>query len=327
MPTARKQEHNQEIAVRLEGGIGDHVLGLRLLPYVRAAHPDERIIVYSDAAGSETQRDVAQMSPFVNEVRMIGPRPDGVSLATMGDISTLPDNDRHRIEQSAAFYDAWGGDYFMHAAHSLDIPVFQILATVPELHVPPAAQTWADKLLANQGECKFVALHLAKYGAENLHIVLEPVRRILAAIGTRSDVRILNLFSRRFGYNHWPDDVRANREANQEREADMLTQLSESDERIHALPDLDILQLAAVLRRSCYFIGVDNGIRHLAWALGLPSSVVMPQRPDPQFSLRWCQDYHRVVTPDESAGNIARHSSELARQLAEPVSTENREQV
>ncbi len=309
---------NEAVAVRLEGGIGDHVLGLRLLPFVRAAHPRSTITLYSDAAGGAAQREVAGLSPFADRVRSLRRKPGSVSREQMGQLETLQEEDQRALREAAYFYDAWGGTYFLDAARALDVPVFEILATRPEIRIPDAVLLWAGEELARHGDCRFIAMNLSKYGPEFLHLAIDSVREILGEIGARTDVRILNLYSRRFGFEHWPDDVLRMRVEIQRQEAEILDQVSNSDDRIVPLIDLNIVQLAAMLRRCCYFIGVDNGIRHLAWALGLRSTVLMPDLPDPHFALRWIHDYHRVITPSDSAASLGRHAASLGELLDSP---------
>lgn len=45
------------IAVRLEGGIGDHICAARFIPAIKELHPDSRIIAFSDTEGNTSQRD------------------------------------------------------------------------------------------------------------------------------------------------------------------------------------------------------------------------------------------------------------------------------
>jgi hypothetical protein len=236
----------------------------------------------------------------------------------MGHLAALDEGDLERLGRSAHFYDAWGGNYFLDASRALDVPLFDILATVPQLRVPEGPRSEAARELSRHGDCRFVALNLAKYGPDVLRAALEPIRHLLGAIGTRTDVRILNLYSRRFRFAHWPEDVQRHRADVQRQEAELLDQLSYSDDRIVSLVDLDTFHLAAVLSRSAYFIGVDNGIRHLAWALGVRSTVLMPELPDPHFAIRWVHDYHRVITPDTSPYDLARHHLHLSEALGAP---------
>ena len=72
-------------------------------------------------------------------------------------------------------------------------------------------------------------------------------------------------------------------------------------ERIIPVVDQPIALVAALLHLSRYFIGVDNGIKHLARALDKPHSLIAPSPPDlsrPEACLlvpHWVPDFHRML--------------------------------
>ena len=55
--TMRKQA-----AVRLEGGLGDHILGMRLLQFVRRRYPGHLMVVYCDCGGYRSQLEAGAKS-------------------------------------------------------------------------------------------------------------------------------------------------------------------------------------------------------------------------------------------------------------------------
>jgi len=108
------------------------------------------------------------------------------------------------------------------------------------------------------------------------------------------NVYILNFLKRTTDYAHWPEPRRSRRRAAAIEESDVIIQLCESD-RIIPIIEEPIAVVAALLEQCQYFVGVDNGIKHLAWALGVPLTLLMPEVPDRQFILRWIPDLHRIA--------------------------------
>ena len=47
----------KRINVRMEGGLGDHLLACRFLPAIREKHPEARIKVYTDTNGKTFQKE------------------------------------------------------------------------------------------------------------------------------------------------------------------------------------------------------------------------------------------------------------------------------
>jgi ADP-heptose:LPS heptosyltransferase len=71
--------------------------------------------------------------------------------------------------------------------------------------------------------------------------------------------------------------------------------------------DLPIEVIAALLSRCRYFVGGDNGIKHLAWALDIPRTFFVKERPPRLDVLRWMPDVHRLLTFDCGEHRLRRH--------------------
>ena len=65
--------------------------------------------------------------------------------------------------------------------------------------------------------------------------------------------------------------------------------------------------VAGLLAKCRYFIGVDNGIKHLAWALNVPHTVFLPHPPGARFILRWMPDFDRSLLLGCTKAELARH--------------------
>lgn len=305
------------VAVRLEGGIGDHVLGLRLLPFVRQKHPDDHIIIYSDAAGGEPQLHIARMCPTAAAVVVLNRKREGLTLENMGDLEGLWPGDLEKLNSADYFYDASGGGFFLQASRTLGVPFYEILARRPELRIPDAAKADAEKRIGVNAEQVFVGLNLAKYGADWVKHGTRSVRSLVMRILEDPRVIVLNLYVERFDYAHWPQDLATARAARTAEEAKAIAAFSDCYERITPIANVSIQTVAAILKRCSYFIGFDNGIKHLAWALGIPSTTFMTELPEVPFALRWVPDYHRVLTFDSGEDEIASHANDALKSIGE----------
>src|SRR6266498_396583 len=104
-PTLGRVPSRRTVAVRLEGGLGDHVLGMRVLPFVHRSFPKHQIIVYSDAAGHAGQLQVAAMSPIVASVVPVQSRPKDRTV--VGRLENVRPQDLTRMFSADVFIDGW----------------------------------------------------------------------------------------------------------------------------------------------------------------------------------------------------------------------------
>jgi hypothetical protein len=309
-------------AVRLEGGLGDHLLGMRVLHFVHARRPDHEIVVYSDCAGAGAQLAIAAMSPYVSSVVPIYQSEPPRRTADMGRLENLRREDLKAMLSADVFIEAHGLTMFIPAAAELNVPVFDILGHRPELIVPPNAIAEADRLLApyehahehKHDNAIFVGLNVMKYGGIVLRYYESRIKQILCKLLENPRVVVLNLFTSQYAFAHWPQPDRELREHNVREESAFSRSLCAISHRVVPLIDLPIETTAAVLQRCRYFVGVDNGTKHLAWALNVPTTYFMPTQVDTLRALRWLPDLHRLLTFDCDDDELNVHLEE-ARDL------------
>ncbi len=289
------------VALRFEGGLGDHVLAMRVLPFVRERHPDHDIIVYSDSGGHRTPARVTEMSPYVAKVVPIRTEGHGRSLAD------VRPEDLRLMQSSDLFIDVWGETMFMHAAVALGVSVFRILAHYPELVVPAEASEAAADHVRRYSNCVLVGLNLSTYGAALLRNYSKCILGLLERLLSESNVVILNIFTASYAFPHWPEPQRSVRQGFSLDDGELLKSLSALSDRVVPCVDLPISVVAALLSRCKYFIGVDNGSKHLAGGLGVPLTYFHPARQGIRHTLRWMPDLHRMLLFDCSDAELAIH--------------------
>jgi hypothetical protein len=285
-------------AVRLEGGLGDHLLGMRVLSFIHARRPCHEIVIYSDCGGASTQLTIAGMSPYVSTVVPIHQTGPPKRLSEMGRLDNLDAADLTEMRASDLFVDAHGVTMFVPAAALLNVPVFDILRHRPELSLPPASLKEADQLLAPYGDAIFVGLNLMKYGGVVLQYYEPRIRHLLMGLLEHPRVVMFDLLTSQYDFAHWPQPERAVREQATREESAFCRALCGLSDRIVPLVDLPIATIAALLQRCHYFVGVDNGMKHLAWALDIPRTYFAPARFETDKALRWMPDLHRLLTFD-----------------------------
>lgn len=310
------------VAVRLEGGLGDHILGMRVLRFVRTRYPSHDLVIYSDANGHEGPLQIARMSPFVTRVEAVRRREAPKSRQEMGQIDALRDEDLQRMRAADVFIDAAGAQFFAPASVLLDVPIFDIFAHRPELTIPADASREAERLLAahrQSGQTAFVSMNLQKHGVDGLELFAPRLTQILESLLDDPRVVILNLFTSSYDFAHWPDEDRVARRRAAREAALFLGRLSHLSDRIIACADLPLPVVAAILTRTCYFLGLDNGIKHLAWALGVPHTLLHPIAPDFPRIARWMPDLHRMLRLDDDEAALGRHLAAMHAAIARSV--------
>jgi hypothetical protein len=295
------------VAVRLEGGIGDHILGMRVLHWIRERLPDHEIVAYSDAAGAREQLEVARMSPHLARVVPVRQIAQPATREAMGALDNIEPDDLRAMTSADVFIDTYGQQFLASAAVRLDVPLFEMLARRPQLRVSPEAAEAADRLLAGHHGARFVGLNLSKYNPDLLRRHEPTLLRLVRGLLERPDVVILNLFVSSYEFSHWPAAERSQRQQTLLETAAYLRGFGAISDRLVPIVDLPLPQIAALLARCRYFIGLDNGIKHLAWALDVPHTLWHPTRPDSLHALRWMPDLNRILLFDCKEHALQRH--------------------
>jgi Glycosyltransferase family 9 (heptosyltransferase) len=271
------------VSIRLAGGIGDHLLGMRTLSLAHARWPDRRIIVYSDCAGDPVPPKVAALSPFAADVIPVSSAPSETSIDVI---------------------DASGDDMWTNAAIALRVPVFELLAIRPVLQIPRWATVEAacflDRLRARapasaSASASVTNLVAVCFAADEPETLRQFQPRIMDAIDLAlgaPDAIALNFFTTTTATTTTTTPARH-----------LLETLSTLDARIVPCADLPIEVVAALLRRCSAFVGGDNGLKHLAWALDVPRTFFVKERPKRPDILRWMPDVHCMRSFDCTTHN------------------------
>jgi hypothetical protein len=305
------------VAVRLEGGLGDHVLGMRVLPFIKMRYPIHDIIIYSDSAGHSTQLEVAAMSPFVGKVVPVYASP--ANRDVVGELQNIRPSDLALMFSAQMFIDAWGGDMFTKAASALQVPVFDILGCRSVLSISANAAAEANRLLATYDGGIFVGLNLLKYGADMLRRHEARVVRLLEAVLARPNVIVLNMCTSSYRFPHWPEPERTVRYERSKEEFRYVESLCTMSSRIVPCLDMPVAIIAALLKRCRYFIGVDNGLKHLAWALNVPRTFFSAQVPRVLGTLRWMPDVHRLLLFESPDWVLDGHIADAIKSIGDQV--------
>ena len=304
------------VAVRLEGGLGDHVLGMRVLPFLSRRYPDRRVVLLSDCAAQPAQIAVARLAPGAPEVVPVFRKPGlEISLKELGRLELLDEHAVAIIDGAEVFVDTFGETMLVEAARILDTPLFEMLATRPALDVPDAADAEADEVLCRTGGERFVGINLTKYGTLFLRHVSRVIDAFVDGFLSRRGTVILNFLTAGYDFQHCPEPRRTERQWTAASEYAYLREYRQSDPRIVPCVDLPIPTVAALLRRCRYFLGVDNGMKHLAWACGVPHTYLFPSTPDLHHVLRWMPDVNRVLLASCDTKELTRHVSRAVRAL------------
>jgi hypothetical protein len=284
------------IAIRLEGGIGDHLLGLRPLRRLHERYPEHEIVIFSDCAGQEAQLKVVRLCPLVSQVVAVEQIDEPVNGDTWGRLERIKPAFLAQMRSADLFFDGWGEHLCVPEARSLNVPVFDILRERPELSIPAGVAAAAERLLSAHADCIFVGLNITKYGGDVLRPHLDSVWQVLARILDDPRTRILHFFRSTYDWAHWPEPKRVTRRKHSLEDTSLAWELTARHSRIIPCVDLPIETVSALLARCAYFIGMDNGIKHLAWALDVPLTFFVKHDMSPEWIVRWAPDAHRMVT-------------------------------
>jgi hypothetical protein len=300
---------NPTVAVRLEGGIGDHILGMRVLSFVKRSFPNHRINAYCDCSGAPAQLEIAKLSPLVDEVIPVFKDESRIDPAKLGDFEQLRAADQAVIRAADVFIDAWGGSLFIPQSRLLNVSFYEILNSRPALSVAPCAADAAENLIAPLGGAPFVVLQLSKYGPDVLRSHAAWLGELLCHLLKNPRLTIFNVFTTAYDFPHFPQPYRQSRSLMARDESKMIADLCKASSRIVPLVDLPITTVAALVQRCAGFVGVDNGVKHLAWAFDRPLTYFVPRLPDTPFICRWMPDFHRMLLFGGNLDDVSRNIS------------------
>jgi len=302
-----------EVAIRLEGGLGDHILGMRFLYFIKRRYPRHKIVAYCDCGGFPSQLEAVSLSPFPDEIVPVLQDRTRVNFDTIGELDNLSASDLAKIRAADVFIDAWPGPEFMPGTTDINpgslyipqsaqlrVPFYRILASRPHLQVATDSREEARERIKFSNQHRYIAINFDKYDAESLRSNYHWLRPFLMELLEDPRVTILNLFSKCMDFPHLPEEMRCERREQALHTADALEEISSWHPRIVSLINDDrcplrIKVVAAVLLMCRYFVGVDNGLKHLAWALRVPRKYFFPFPPAAYRVLRWMPDYHNLV--------------------------------
>jgi ADP-heptose:LPS heptosyltransferase len=306
-----------KISIRLEGGIGDHVLGMRILPFIKKVYPKHKIIAYSDCGGHPAPAKVARMSPFLSQVISVRHKKRFSRITSWGSVKNIRTHDLGKMMAADLFFDAWNAKFFIEAARILNIPFYEILNQRTKLVIPDQAKLKASEFLKPYKKKVFVGLNVTKFGLgffkQNKKIVLSFLKELL------KDPRIvvLNFYTSDYKFPHWPIPLSFDREEAARKEYLKIAQLWNIDKKVVPVANLPIFLVAALIKRCGYFIGVDNGIKHLAWALGIPHTFFVPEDiRDNVFILRWMPDFHRHLLFNCKEKDFLNHLQDARKEVS-----------
>ncbi len=293
--------------MRLEGGLGDHLLGMRVLGFIHQRLPEYEIVVYSESAFHPVPQEIVTWSPFVT--RVIPVRSTPPSKDRVGNLENIHPNDLAQIFSADLFIEGWGGDMFTSASTVLRVPPFEILGSRPVLVVPREGELHADDLLKPYAGAALLGVHLGKGDPETISRFRERIEEVLSRLLEVPGVVVLNMFTSGYDFPHWPEPQRSARADAARRETAVLERLERISEQVVNCRDLPLATVAALLSRCKYFIGVDNGIKHLAWALDIPHTFFVNVPFRVLGTLRWMPDLHCILgfrcPPDEMDRHLA----------------------
>jgi glycosyl transferase family 9 (putative heptosyltransferase) len=284
------------IAVRLEGGLGDHLLGMRLLRFIHLRYPHHKIVAYSDAGGSVAQFEVAGLSSHVSEVETIQQDTFRVTDQNIGSLANLTSESLMKLRSAEHFFDAHTDLLFLEECYRLNVPHFEVLASRPDLTIPAEALAGARTLLESLPCREYIAINIMKYGPAAVRHHLALIHAFLSEILEDSELGVLHFYVRGYDFPQAPEPSRTYRRQTCTLEAAELDSLEKCyPGRVFSMVDQPIPSMAALLKKCLYFVGVDNGVKHLAWALNVPRTWLSPGRLGKEFILRWVPDYHCML--------------------------------
>jgi hypothetical protein len=294
----------REVALRLEGGVGDHLLGLRIVSHVRLKYPDHSICVYSDCGGFRSQLQICMMSPHIERIVPVYQDRSIVNIKNAGSLDNLIPQYLDQMKAADVFFDVWPGpiykpesdlidcgEMFIPHAEVLGVSNLTILSSRPKLIIPEEDIYRAKEYLNEIGEYRFVALNLEKFGRPYAEFCFDFLRDgMLRFLADNPKVCILNIYSTNIQFPHYPDGADLGRRRLSEEASSFLATLGDFHPRIISIQDMSIIRISALLLQCDYLIGMDNGIKHLAWALGVPLKFLVIKRPSRDAILRWMPD-------------------------------------
>lgn len=275
------------IAVRLEGGIGDCLLGNRFVPAIKELYPDSEITAYIDSEGKTFQKEFLELTypHFYKEIKVIQKKKYkefwvDCQFGTdnyYGALENVPDDIRAEMQNFPIFYD-------LHLDSlkwlDYDFPWLKYFKFFPNSIIKKNTQ-------------KVICLNLTSSGSSGHRLEKFYIDGLINKVcDTFPDYEVKAIAM---------DDTKKFYEG-----------ISKPNFYIHIG---DIKSVVELIGSSCFVLATDTGFRFFAYSLGIPTLTFsqhcpQPHNPIPSHLIRWLifpetcyplnYDYNKIVRTMQS---------------------------
>ena len=255
-----------KIAVRLEGGLGDHLLGNRFVPAILDKYPDAKITAYSDTSGNTFQKDgVLSAYGYLYEDFKVIQNKKYKSFWVdcqfgednyYGALENVPDDIREEMESYDKFYDLHI-DSLKWMQHDYDW--LRYFYTFPK---PEMTESYDEELYDN-----YTVFHLVSETSVGHRLEKWYMHRLIREISKESPCVIISTEKT----NEFFEEI--------------------LDDNIKLI-NTTVPKVFDIISRANLFISTDSGFRCLAYGAGVPvlmfsSSSPVPHQVIPSHRIRW----------------------------------------
>jgi len=253
-----------KISVRLEGGIGDHLLGNRFVPAIKELHPEAKIFAYLDTEGNTFQKEAleALYPSLYEDVKVITEKRDKKFKITsqfgeevyIGALENVPERWTEEMLDYDKFYDLHI-DSLKFTDYDFDWLRYFYFFPKPELQPPTS-------------DDDYVILHLQSATSQAHRLEDWYCTRLVEEISKFSKC-ILILTPDQQDFFSWAEGMN---------NVEMLTG--------------DIKTIFAKIGGAKALVSTDSGFRYAAYAYGVPvvtfsSDCRQPHQIPPSHQIRW----------------------------------------
>lgn len=255
-----------KISVRLEGGLGDHLLGNRFVPAILDKYPNAKITAYSDTEGNTFQKEgvLSAYDYLYDEFKVIENKkykPFWVDCQFgednyLGALENVPDIVREEMESYDKFYDLHI-DSLKWMQHDYDW--LRYFYTFPK---PQISKVYSEKLYQN-----YTVFHLMSETSVGHRLEKWYMHRLIEEVSKESPCVIISTKkTNKYFEEILSDDIK--------------------------LINTGVPEVFDIISRADLVISTDSGFRCLAYGAGVPVLMFSSQSPAPHqvipsHRIRW----------------------------------------
>jgi len=234
-----------KIAVRMEGGLGDHILGNRFIPAILDEHPNSEIHLFSDTNGSRSQSEaLLSLYNYYKSSTLVRRKSENYTIKTQFGKENFPQHINNITEEDKSYMLNFDKFYNLHI-DKLDWMDYDFNWQNYFYHFPKPHNSVDDFHNSN----KYIVMHIASDNMGNNHRMSKSYyEEIIKEIPREYDIFFTSTKSTE----------------------NYINETITTSERVMTI-QAPIMKIASLIKNASGLLAIDSGLKYLGYTFNTPT--------------------------------------------------------